>query len=226
MYVRSENADQHIRRTGERVKDAITKHEQFLSSLKDDSDWAFVIKIHAFLESLITSLVNSHSGEFRLGAIAPRLPMNSSDGICKLELVKANQLLSSEQMRFIRSLGEVRNQLAHDVCMVEAFSFDEYIGRLDSNQKKNWKRDLTYYAVEDPSRHFPEAAITEPRVTIAEALLDLICTIEGSIVLVAMIKEGDDIAKEDTKQLIDSFIATTGAEVETSTNSDDLCSDS
>jgi hypothetical protein len=110
--------------------------------------------------------------------------------------------------------------------MVEAFSFDEYIGRLDSNQKKNWKRDLTYYAVEDPSRHFPEAAITEPRVTIAEALLDLICTIEGSIVLVAMIKEGDDIAKEDTKQLIDSFIATTGAEVETSTNSDDLCSDS
>jgi hypothetical protein len=81
MYVRLENAKQFVRRTYQEIKDAIKQHEQFLFSLEDDSDWAFVIKTHAFLEVLITSLIRSHSGNFRLGAIAPRLPMNSSDGI-------------------------------------------------------------------------------------------------------------------------------------------------
>ena len=86
MYVRLENAQQFVKRTYEETIGAIKQHEQFLFSLEDDSDWAFVIKIHAFLEVLITSLIRSHSGNFNLGEIAPRLPMNSSDRISKLEL--------------------------------------------------------------------------------------------------------------------------------------------
>jgi hypothetical protein len=226
MYVRLENAKRLTKRTFQETQAAIKQHEKFLFSLEEDSDWAFVIKIHAFLEGLITSLICSHFGDLRLGAIPPRLPMISSDGICKLELVKANQLLSSEQMRFIRMLGEVRNPLAHDVSMVEAFSFDDYISNLDANQKKNWRRDLTYYTLGDPKRHHPEVALTEPRETIAGALLDLIGTIEGLRVLASMNKEGDDVAKEDTKQMIDYLIETTGAEVETRTHSIDLGGDS
>jgi hypothetical protein len=148
--------------------------------------------------------------------------MNSSDGISKLELVKTNKLLSSEQIRFIGMLGKIRNQLAHDVCMVEAFSFDNYICNLDANQAKNWRRDLTYFTLEDTRRDLPEDALSEPREAITGALLDLICTIERSKVLVAIEKEIDDVARDDTKQLIDSVIATTGAEVETRTHSIDL----
>ena len=222
MYVRLENAKQLWNRTSQEVQDAIKQHEQFLSSLEDDSDWAFVIKTHAFLEGLITSLINSHSGEFRLGSMAARLPMNSSDGISKLELVKTNKLLSSEQIRFIGMLGKIRNQLAHDVCMVEAFSFDNYICNLDANQKKNWRRDLTYSALEDTRCDLPDDALSEPREAITGSLLDLICTIERAKVLVAIEKEIDDVARDDTKQLIDSVITTTGTEVETRTHSIDL----
>jgi len=226
MYVRLENALQFAKRTYEETTAAIKQHEQFLFSLADDSDWAFVIKIHAFLEVLITSLIRSHSGNFNLGEIAPRLPMNSSDRISKLELVSANQLLSTEQVRFIKMLGEVRNRLAHDVRMVEAFSFEDYIGTLDANQKKNWRRDLSYFLLEDPSRHSPDVALSDPREAITGALLDIICAIEGSRVLVALSKEGDAVAREDTKQLIESFIKTSGATVETQTHSIDLRGDS
>lgn len=122
MLIRLENAELLARRTFQEVQHAILQHKDFLDALQDDSDWAFVIKIHAFLEVLLTSLIRSHSGDFRLGDLASRLPMNSSDGISKLELVKANHLLSPEQMRFIRRIGELRNRLAHEVGMVDAFS--------------------------------------------------------------------------------------------------------
>ena len=126
MYIRLENAELLTKRTFQEVQHAILQHKDFLDALQDDSDWAFIIKIHAFLEALLTSLIRSHSGGFRLGDIASRLPMNSSDGISKLELVKANKLLSAEQMRFIRRIGEIRNRLAHEVGMVDAFSLVDY----------------------------------------------------------------------------------------------------
>lgn len=226
MYVRLVNAQQFAKRTYEETIGAIKQHEQFLCSLENDSDWAFVIKIHAFLEVLITSLIRSHSGKFNLGEIAPRLPMNSSDRISKLELVSANQLLSTEQVRFIKMLGEVRNRLAHDVRMVDAFSFEDHIAALDANQKKNWRRDLSHFLLGDPSRHSPDVALIDPREAITGALPDIICKIEGSRVLVSLSKEGDVVAKKDTKQLIESLIETSGATVETRTHSIDLCGDS
>jgi hypothetical protein len=222
MYVRLENAQQFAQRTYQEITNAIKQHEQFLVSLEDDSDWAFAIKAHAFLEVLVTSLIRSHSGNFNLGEIAQRLPMNSSDKISKLELVSANQLLSTEQVRFIKMLGEVRNRLAHDVSMVDAFSFEEHIGTLDANQKKNWRRDMSYAFLEDPSQHSPDVSLNDPRKSITCALLDIICTIEGSRTLAVLSKDSDAIAREDTKQLIESLIKTSGATVETGTHSINL----
>jgi hypothetical protein len=72
--------------------------------------------------------------------------------------------------------------------MVEAFSFDNYICNLDANQKKNWRRDLTYFALEDTRCDLPDDALSEPREAITGSLLDLICTIERAKVLVAIKK--------------------------------------
>lgn len=206
MYIRLENAELLTRRTFQEVQHAILRHNDFLDALQDDSDWAFVIKIHAFLEALLTSLIRSHSGGFRLGDIASRLPMNSSDGISKLELVKANQLLSHEQMRFIRRIGEIRNRLAHEVGMVDAFSIVDYVSDFDGNQIKNWRRDMTYFLLEDENRFSSDIAVNDPKSAITEALLDIICQIEGSRVLVDINSDMQDVAKEDTQQLLDSLV--------------------
>jgi hypothetical protein len=206
MYIRLENAELLTKRTFEEVQHAISQHKDFLDALQDDSDWAFIIKIHAFLEALLTSLIRSHSGGFRLGDIASRLPMNSSDGISKLELVKANQLLSPEQMRCTRRIGEIRNRLAHEVGMVDAFSLVDYVSEFDGNQIKNWRRDMTYFLLEDENRFSSDMAVNDPRSAIIEALLDLICQIEGSRVLVDINSDMQDVAKEDTMQLLDSLV--------------------
>lgn len=222
MYIRLEHAELLTRRTFEEVQHAIFQHKDFLDALQDDSDWAFVIKIHAFLEALLTALIRSHSGSFELGDIASRLPMNSSDGISKLEPVKANQLLSPEQMRFIKRIGEIRNRLAHEVGMVDSFSFLDYISGFDGNQIKNWRRDMTYYLPEDENRFSSELAVNDPRSAITEALLDLICQIEGSRVLVEVNSDMQDVARDDTKQLLDSLVEQQVITVEGSTHTFEL----
>lgn len=218
MLLRLENAELFIRRTCQEVQHAILQHSEFLSALKDDSDWAFVIKTHAFLEAILTSLIRSHSGDFKRGDIASRLQMNSSDGISKLGLIKANQLLSHEQMRFIRRLGEIRNLLAHEVGLVDTFAFRVYVSRLDGNQMKNWRRDMTYFMLEDPTRYPSDVSVSDPRLAITEALLDLIRQIEGSRVQVDMKSEIQEVVEEDTMQLIDSLVEKQGNEVETRTH--------
>jgi len=208
-----------MRRASTEIEQAILSHRDFLDSLQGDSDWAFVIKIHAFLEALVTSLISSYSGAFRLGDIASRLPMNSSDGISKLELVKANSLLSLEQMRFIKKFGEVRNQLAHEVSLVDSFSFVEYISKLDGNQLKNWRRDLTFFLIEDDGRNHSDLAVADPRLAITEALLDLVCHIETSKVVNDIDSESQKVMKVDTKELVDSLAEKLGVEVASSTHS-------
>jgi hypothetical protein len=222
MYLRLEHAELLIRRTSAEIEQAIASHKNFLDSLQGDSDWAFVIKMHAFLEALVTSLISSHSGAFRLGDIASRLPMNSSDGISKLELVKANSLLGAEQMRFIKKLGEVRNQLAHEVAQVDSFSFADYIANLDGNQLKNWRRDLTFFLIEDDGRNHSNLAVTDPRLAITEALFDLICHIETAKVVNDIDSKSQNIMREDTKELVDSLAEKLGVEVASSAHSFEL----
>jgi hypothetical protein len=81
---------------------------------------------------------------------------------------------------------------------------------------------MTYFLLEDEDRHLSDMAVTEPRSAIAEALLDLICQIEGSRVLVDINSESEDVAREDTKQLVDSLVEKLGIEVKATTHSFEL----
>ena len=226
MYIRLENAELLTRRTFQEVQQAILQHKDFLDALSTDSDWAFIIKIHAFLEALLTSLIRSHSGSFRLGDMASRLPMNSSDGISKLELVKANQLLNSDQMRFIRRIGEIRNRLAHEAEMVNAFSLVDYVSEFDGNQIKNWRRDMTYFLLDYENGFSSDIAVNDPRYAITEALLDLICQIEGSRVQVDINSDIQAVAKADTNQLLDSLVEQQVIQVVESSHTFELGGDS
>jgi hypothetical protein len=216
MYLTLQNSELLIRRTAEEIYSVMLQHQAFLEALENDSDWAFIIKSHAFLEALLSSLLDSYSGSFRLGAMAARLPMNSADGVSMLELVKANELLNSEQIRFIKKIGEIRNQLAHKIDMVAAFSFDDYIASLDGNQLKNWRRDIAYFELEGVSQKTTYLAVQEPRLSIAEALLDIICQVEESRVLAKNLAEGKVVAERDTKELLDSLMEKQGVEVKES----------
>jgi len=92
----------------------------FCFALLRESDWSFVIKLHALLESAISQLLVHSLSRKELADIFAGLEMsNTRTG--KLAFVKALDLLPKRHLDFMRALSELRNQLVHRIKNV---SFD------------------------------------------------------------------------------------------------------
>lgn len=97
----------------------------------DETDWAFVIKLHALVEAAISHLLTESLNRPELHDIFSRLDMsNKSTG--KAAFVEALGLMGKDERRFINSLSELRNTLVHDVRNV-GFDLSEYVAGM--NQK-------------------------------------------------------------------------------------------
>lgn len=101
------------------LEDKIGLESGFFESLDadDESDWSFVIKIHALVEAATSHLLTEHLGRSELNGLFSRLDMsNKTTG--KAAFVEALGLLDKPARRFISSLSELRNKLVHDVRSV------------------------------------------------------------------------------------------------------------
>jgi hypothetical protein len=106
--------------------------EDFFRSLLGESDWSFVIKLHAVIESAVSHLLAGTLGRSDLLGLFGRLELgNPTTG--KLAFGKALNCLDDDERGFIRQLSELRNSLVHDVRNV-SFSFTNYISALDPNK--------------------------------------------------------------------------------------------
>jgi hypothetical protein len=86
----------------------------FFSKLRDEDDWSFIIKLHAFIEAAVTQLLSYHFAEPKLIEIFSRLEM-SNPSVGKIAFLKDTELLGQEYRRYIVSLSELRNKFAHNV---------------------------------------------------------------------------------------------------------------
>jgi hypothetical protein len=99
----------------------------FCLALLRESDWSFVIKLHALLESAVSQLLVNALARKELADVFASLEMsNTKTG--KFAFVKALDLLPKAHLDFIRELSELRNQLAHRVTNV-SFNITEYFSR-------------------------------------------------------------------------------------------------
>ena len=86
----------------------------FCLALLRESDWSFVIKLHALLETAVSQLLVNALARKELADVFASLEMsNTKTG--KLAFVKSLNLLPKAHLDFIRALSELRNQLAHRV---------------------------------------------------------------------------------------------------------------
>jgi hypothetical protein len=105
----------------------------FFKSLddEDESDWSFVIKVHALIEAAVSHLLTEHLRHPELNKLFSRLDM-SNKATGKAAFVEALGLLEKSEKRFISSLSELRNDLVHDVRNVN-FDLTSHIEKM--NQK-------------------------------------------------------------------------------------------
>lgn len=104
----------------------------FFNELIREEDWSFIIKLHAFLEACLTNTICSVLGHPELESIISRLDTaNSQFG--KIAFAKKLNLLKKAQRRFLVTLSELRNNLAHNVRSVE-FSFERHMKDMPEEQ--------------------------------------------------------------------------------------------
>src|SRR5215813_11267638 len=103
----------------------------FCERLRLEDDWSFFIKLHALLESALTSLLAAKVNP-NLHNTFSKLEMSRED-TGKVAFARALGLLHQADRRYIRSLSEIRNVLVHGVSQV-AFDLRGHVSRLDGPQ--------------------------------------------------------------------------------------------
>ena len=121
----------------EKINTAVNKFEKelglsigFMESIKNDSDWSFVIKIHALLEVAVSTLLTKSLGREELRDIFSTMELsNKRHG--KIAFAKAIKVLDKPYRRFINSFSELRNDLVHNIKNIN-FDFKNYVKGLSS----------------------------------------------------------------------------------------------
>ncbi len=114
----------------------------FISSLQQENDWGFMIKIYAIFEALLSELICKSSDKPELISFFLKLDMCSKP-IGKLELLKKLGLLGEPERKFLRALSDLRNTYAHNIKMVY-ISIADCINSFKNKQKKNIIKDLSF----------------------------------------------------------------------------------
>ena len=118
---------------------------------ENEDDWSFVIKIHAFLEAILTHLLAEYLGKPDLLTVFAYLD-TSNVRTGKLAFVRAFDLLDKGARNFIHSLSELRNALVHDVSNV-GFRFSDHVSQLTENSRKEFIRAFDYAFAEVAQAH-------------------------------------------------------------------------
>lgn len=123
--------------------------QKFFSNLfKEDNDWAFIIKLHSFLEGAVSNLLKNVSNvcfgkltieeysDVDFGEVFSWLELGDKKK-GKVAFLKASNLLRENERKYLLELSELRNKLVHDITNAN-FNLKEYYFGLDKNQKKNF----------------------------------------------------------------------------------------
>jgi hypothetical protein len=128
--------------------------------IKTDSDWAFILKIDALLESaakhiartgLRIKLLNRVMQNETLDEFVDSLPINGRAGILKL-LDAAG--LPPEELGFIDTIRKIRNVYAHDIKFADVSLIALIKQRNDKSQLIKYLSDIKTYVESDLIAHY------------------------------------------------------------------------
>jgi len=164
MYVSKDEAIHMVKEAHSELLLKFDENKEILFKLVEEDDWSFVIKVHAFIEAMVTELIITQISDDRIKSTIERLPL--SDGqASKLKMAKDLSLLNSNERKFIKVFSSLRNDLAHKIENIN-FSFESYIASLDKNQKKSWADAISWYAKDDCKEAYLICAIKSPKITV------------------------------------------------------------
>ena len=155
--------------------------KSFFEDLKKDDDWSFVIKLHAIFEALVTDLIRVELGRNELADLLTRIEL-SGRPTGKLEFAKKLSSLNEKEVKFIRTLSELRNDLVHNIKNV-GFDLDTYVTKIDKNKLKSTSKAFCFEMkkkIEEDGRKYSQLEYFQkyPRKTLYALSQSLLISIQ------------------------------------------------
>jgi len=130
----------------------------FLTNLRNEDDWSFIIKAHALIEAAVSTML-TRALDQKLKSVIEHIGLgNTKTG--KLAFVKALQLLDNKHINYIKKLSELRNKVVHDVRKVD-FSFFKYVKSLDESQKSALFNSVFFSHSKNANKRWSQNAIKD-----------------------------------------------------------------
>ncbi|MBM4973557.1 hypothetical protein HYO27_22635 [Vibrio parahaemolyticus] len=203
MYVSKKEAKKLLLKRHGELFDALDQKRETLFRIFEDDDWSFVIKMHAFIEAMVTELLLTQIDDDRIRPTIERLPL-SDEQAGKLKMAKDLDLLDASERKFIKMFSSLRNNLAHRIENTD-FTFAEYIESLDKNQRKAWAETISWYAKDDTKSYYQENALKHPKMVILLGIYIM----SGLKTVIEMelkgLREINEMANETAKKLLADF---------------------
>ncbi len=118
--------------------------KSLLRSLDQDSDWAFIIKIHGIMEVALNHLIGSRLTAPELKPVIAQLE-TGHDRRGKIAFIQALDLLPENACLFVKLLSKLRGQAVHKI---ENFDLDlvKYLTNLNKSDQHAWKLALRWWS--------------------------------------------------------------------------------
>jgi hypothetical protein len=201
MYLNKRDADNLLKSHTEDLINSLKHKQDFLAKLGAGDDWSFVIKAQTLIEEALTNMLVSHIGEPRLTRHVRSLPL-IGEPVSKLALGKDLDLVSKPQRRFIQTLANLRNQLAHQPEHT-TFTFQSYFSSLSKERTSEWQRSIPWFAVDDLDKNvWFKLTLAQPRATLHVATFQLLAELLVDVLEKELLRNIDDLAKVTTTELL------------------------
>jgi len=106
--------------------------ENFCVQLIHEHSWSLVIKLHAVFEAALTQLLEAELHRPELVEFVSSMNMGGQFG--KLNLARSLNVLEDRHLRFLQTLGTMRNAAIHNIQNVN-FQFQIYLETLPSQRR-------------------------------------------------------------------------------------------
>jgi hypothetical protein len=167
--------------TVEQLLESVGLPPDFLSRLMTESDWSFIIKLHAVFESVLSSLIVRSLGSRGIDDQVAHLDFNNAKS-GKVAFARGLGLLGKPAVTFLRGLSELRNMLVHDIGNV-SFDLKAHVLELNRQDLKKFRSEFGWamLRLEGGEKHYLEALKKEPKMLVYVAAYSCLLELQFQI---------------------------------------------
>lgn len=202
MTIYKKDLIDHFDKQFERLLSKSVEHNKFLSALSSNDDWTFIIKSHALIETVVTQLLITISGDDNYSKLYQRMSISQ-----KIELSRDLNLCTNQEYKFLKYYSQLRNKIVHKVEYLD-FNFESYIKSLN---KSEFKKFIDAMEIDDQKsnsscKDFNELLITKTKYALWLLILPLTIIFYSKGELTKGMKEVNEKALETSENILREYL--------------------